>query len=1196
MFSFNFGALIDENIDCQLYTDFESHEFEDFAPIRHGKNGANIDIRQEVVAEINQTMKEKDRRPKAFDKRSGLKVLIDTGASISCWPKNRVKSAVWDPGKNLIVVNGSQIKTFGTQCIDIQLDHSVFKHEVVIASVDSPVLGFDFMVQHKVDLVWSRDGQCSLKVGNKKIRLSITHCDVSLLNLARIDQSSDDFQKWSQAQNVANKEAPTPIPTAYQSLLNKYPNIDKPCFVGEPKHGVVHEIQTFGSPCRAKVRPLLPGSSKAIIGEKNWKEMERVGIVARVNPKDPITWTSALHLAPKSNGDWRSCGDFRPLNNQTVLDTYPLPALKNFTHKLKGAQIFSKCDLVSAFWQVPLSREAQKKTCTLTPWGAFEFRRLPMGLRNSAQSFQRLLDTILHDIDNIYVYLDDILIWSKNEKEHKQTLDKLFERLSENGLALSLGKCVFGVSSIQFLGYQVTTEGIQPLPRKVDAIVKFPTPTKPRALLGYLGALNYYRRCLPSVDGQLPAQVLQPLYLAATSKTPKVKFTETWKTMGLQKNFEQSKKMLILAANLQHPDPLAPLALTTDASKFAIGGVLEHFVGGYWRPLGYFSKHLPPSKQVWSTFRREMVAISQSVRHFHDEIAGRHLVVWTDHQPIVHAFKSPNSQNHDAISQNHLNEIAQWTSDVRFVAGKANCVADVLSRPSHVPMGTAYEPPDGDDDDGETPGGENEKQPIPPAIAAITRADARRRNIDVTAPSTDADTPVADETSAESEEVSADHNFFQDASTDAGESFADNIDTPENFETVDVKAIMSAQEQCPETKEHAKGHHPDSINMKLVEFAPSVKVWCDLSTGLSRPLVPQKIRDHIIALFHDMSHPGQKATFEKVSKRYYWQGMRSDISAYVSSCHICQQVKQGKTIKPPMKPIPVPPQRFSQLMVDVVGPLEESEGMKYILTVLCRTSRWVEAIPMPEATAKNCANALIRHWIPTFGLPTSAISDNGNTFVSKIWKEIHEKLGVIVSYTPNYHPASLGHLERQHREIKVGLRAALLKMSQEHSSRWMEALPWIILNRHTVHQPDLNASAAEMVMGQCPKIPGDICPSPDGEMPTVECLLEKLRRNAAAPPVQTSFHGSQPVFWPSSAAKATHVYVKVGKPTPLGPTFKGPYPITKRLGTSCLEIRVGSFKNGQHRLETVHWNNCKPGVLRPGTEDAQRPTLGRKPN
>ena len=169
-------------------------------------------------------------------------------------------------------------------------------------------------------------------------------------------------------------------------------------------------------------------------------------------------------------------------------------------------------------------------------------------------------------------------------------------------------------------------------------------------------------------------------------------------------------------------------------------------------------------------------------------------------------------------------------------------------------------------------------------------------------------------------------------------------------------------------------------------------------------------------------------------------------------------------------------------------------------------------------------------------------------------------------------------------------------MSQEHSSRWMEALPWIILNRHTVHQPDLNASAAEMVMGQCPKIPGDICPSPDGEMPTVECLLEKLRRNAAAPPVQTSFHGSQPVFWPSSAAKATHVYVKVGKPTPLGPTFKGPYPITKRLGTSCLEIRVGSFKNGQHRLETVHWNNCKPGVLRPGTEDAQRPTLGRKPN
>ena len=282
-------------------------------------------------------------------------------------------------------------------------------------------------------------------------------------------------------------------------------------------------------------------------------------------------------------------------------------------------------------------------------------------------------------------------------------------------------------------------------------------------------------------------------------------------------------------------------------------------------------------------------------------------------------------------------------------------------------------------------------------------------------------------------------------------------------------------------------------------------------------------------------------------------------------------------------------------MFDIVGPLPISNGMRYLLTVLDRTSRWVAAYPLPEATSANCARAFIEQWIPIFGLPTSAICDNGNTFVANLWKDIHEKLGVIVSYTPVYHPSSLGHLERQHREIKNGLKSALLNMTSIHQSRWMEVLPWIMLGRHTVYQKDLDASAAELVLGQCPKIPGDIARSFDQEAPDLQTLLHNLRLNAARPPIETSFHGNQPIYWPSSAEKATHVYIQRGKTTPLGPAFEGPYPITKRLGTSCLEVLVGYFANGEERHETVHWNNVQPGVLRPGAQIAKRPPLGRKP-
>ena len=182
------------------------------------------------------------------------------------------------------------------------------------------------------------------------------------------------FQQYSQAksQEASAKTKPQVTPEKYKKIIDKYPDLLKTDFHSDkpPKHGIVHNIDTGDSlPCTAKARPLMPGSPKAVQGKKDWENLEKLGIVERVPPHECNFWTSAIHLVPKPDGTIRCCGDFRLLNDKTLLDGYPLPNLKAFTDKMTGASIFSKIDLTKAFHQIPLSKSSQIKTTMVTPWG-----------------------------------------------------------------------------------------------------------------------------------------------------------------------------------------------------------------------------------------------------------------------------------------------------------------------------------------------------------------------------------------------------------------------------------------------------------------------------------------------------------------------------------------------------------------------------------------------------------------------------------------------------------------------------------------------------------------------------------------------------------------------------------------------------------------------------------------------------------
>ena len=204
--------------------------------------------------------------------------------------------------------------------------------------------------------------------------------------------------------------------------------------------------------------------------------------------------------------------------------------------------------------------------------------------------------------------------------------------------------------------------------------------------MGFLGSPNYYRASLPNVISpngavRTPAEVLDPLYKLATCKLSRqASFEQVWnQSESIGKAFQDGKDMLVRAVNLTFPDPSMLLARTTDASKNAVGAQLDQFVDSHWRPLGLWSKALNPAQRLY-TFKRELLAIKFAMHHFNQDIQGRNLSIYTDHRPLLGSFQRPELKQHDPVVVNAINEIAQFTTDIRFKAGARIPVADWLSR------------------------------------------------------------------------------------------------------------------------------------------------------------------------------------------------------------------------------------------------------------------------------------------------------------------------------------------------------------------------------------------------------------------------------------------------------------------------------------------------------------------------------------
>ena len=580
------------------------------------------------------------------DTLSGKELLVDTGAEVSILPASPTERALQaQPRHHLRAANGSPICTYGTQEARIRIQGQVFTHRFYIADVQRPILGADFLLKHSllVDLPGMRLLKSDMLTAYKG---SLKKADETTLGACQLESDK------------------------YKALLQEFPKLTQADFSKhEPLHGVKHYIVTEGQPVWSKPRRL--NTEKLRAAKKEFGNLLRLGIIQPSSSE----WASPLHMTLKANGEWRPCGDYRKLNAITKPDRYPVPHMQDSISQLRGTTIYSKIDLVRGYHQIPVAEEDRPKTAVTTPFGSFEFLRMPFGLRNAGQTFQRTMHAVLRGLENVFVYVDDILIASGNEEEHQEDLRRTLARLQQHGLLIRPEKCEWGKTTLTFLGHLITADGIRPLPARIEAIQKYKQPENAKQLQKFLGVINYYHRFLPDAS-----TILHRLH--ALAQTKPAKKTLVWSEDDVT-TFERAKKMLCDATLLSFPAADAQLGLCTDASETGIGAALEQLIGNRWEPLGFYSKALNETQRKYSTFDRELLAAHEAALHFSHMIDARPCILFTDHKPLIHAWKRPGDPR-SGRQQRHLAVLAEVFIDVQHKRGQENAVADALSRVNNV--------------------------------------------------------------------------------------------------------------------------------------------------------------------------------------------------------------------------------------------------------------------------------------------------------------------------------------------------------------------------------------------------------------------------------------------------------------------------------------------------------------------------------
>lgn len=791
-------------------------------------------------------------------------------------------------------------------------------------------------------------------------------------------------------------------------------------------------------------------------------------------------WCSPVVLIRKKDGGTRFCVDYRKLNEATVKDSFPLPRIDDIFDQLSQSTYFTKLDFKNGYFQIPLAPDDRPKTAFSTRDNHYQFTVLPQGVKNGPPTFQRIVNQILGPARWKYclAYIDDVLIFSKTLEDHINHLTEILRLLHSFNFRLSVHKCTFISTHIDFLGHHIHNGQIRPLQATIRGLMETPVPSTPAELFRFVKAAEYYRKFIPNFS-----RIAGPLYkYAPSSRQPSdSKVSGPFKLSSEEQSaFDELKHLLTTDLVLQLPNFDLPFKIQTDASKLGVGAVLlQPYPEGY-RPVCYLSKKLSPSQQRWPTIEQECFAVISAIEQWHHYLHGRQFIVESDHQPLESFTKKP--QLNDKCERWRL-KLQSYDFTVHHIKGASNTMPDYLSR-------SPVDPPSDDllHDDMPTfttTGTQTTDDFLPdsPILSSVnvvtTRSRARHAaplNLDQSTISVPDPPPLPSIVSLPDPPPIPSTISVPDSPlippTDIPSSQIDDLRI--NYDG-DLAVLKDAQ-QLDSNIQHIIRH---------IDTSPYSNSYL-LTDGLlmhhgphSKPVpcVPAgSIRSDILKIYHDTAangaHFGRDKTLRKIQSRYYWNTLSSDVTDYVKSCLRCNQNNPIRH-KPAghLRSIEPPEGVWQLLAMDFHGPISPTSrrGNKYIISLTDVLSKFVITKAVRDCTADTAARFLQEDVICKYGTPRCILTDNGTHFTAHMMEKLFQRLGIIHLYCTPYHPQTNGQIER----FNSTMDSKIASLSNQSRTDWDDQLPYVTFNYNTSHHATTQLPPFELMYGRTPVLPCD---------------------------------------------------------------------------------------------------------------------------
>ena len=677
--------------------------------------------------------------------------------------------------------------------------------------------------------------------------------------------------------------------------------------------------------------------------------------------KSKSPYSSSVVCVRKKDGTLRLCIDYRDLNCKIIPDRHPIPRVQETLDSLGGNSWFSVLDQGKAYHQGFISKTSRLVTAFVTPWGLYEWIRIPFGLMNAPANFQRFMERCLGELrDKIAIpYLDDVIVFSKTFEEHVEHLRTVLRRLREHGVKLKPRKCKLFQREVRFLGRIVSEEGYRMDPASVKAVteLKESRPKTVGEVRQITGILSYYRRYIPNF-----ARIAKPMYDLITTtetKNPKKngqipsKTPVQW-TDKQQNSLETLIDHITSPPIMAYPDFSQPYIVHTDASKEGLGAVLYQKQDGHSCVIAYASRSLSVAEKNYHFHagKLEFLALKWAItEQFRDYLYySPKFTVFTDNNPLTYVLTTAKL---NATGQRWVNELADFHFDIKYRPGKSNADADTLSR-------------------------------MPVDFEKYMHSCTETITLD-----------AVDTITSTTKEQSTVHTAWLASLSTVPECAAEDV---EDVDAMDSSELRNAQQQDPSISRvlHFKkvGKRPSykdrqqesAIVRQYLHEWEKLHIAADgllyhTSGTHTRLVLPKQWHRKVYQELHEnMGHLGADRVIDFARERFYWPFMRTDITHYVNNvCHCLKQRKPTTHTRAPLQPINSTAP-FQLVSLDFVHLEPSSGGYQYILVIMDHYTRFAQAYATRDKSAKTAADKLFNDFILRFGFPETIHHDQGGEF------------------------------------------------------------------------------------------------------------------------------------------------------------------------------------------------------------------------